>query len=70
MISVHDEAPAGALGDLCKFRDLYYGCLTKRADAMFELTDAVLCADGPVTSLVGLSLAAEHRRGNAPCTTP
>jgi hypothetical protein len=24
---------------------------------------AVLCADGPVTSLVGLSLTAQHRRG-------
>jgi hypothetical protein len=23
-----------------------------------------LCTDGPVTSLVGLSLAAEHRRGH------
>ena len=31
---------------------------------MFELTDAVLCADGPVRSLVGLSLAPEHRRGH------
>jgi hypothetical protein len=30
----------------------------------FELCDAVLCADGPVCSLVGLSLAAEHRRGH------
>jgi hypothetical protein len=39
-------------------------CLTRRADALFELCDAVLCADGPVSSLVGLSLAAEHRRGH------
>ena len=31
---------------------------------MFELTDAVLCADGPVTSLVELTLVAEHRRGH------
>ena len=31
---------------------------------MFELTDAVLCADGPVTSLVELTLLAEHRRGH------
>ena len=38
--------------------------LTARADALFELTDAVLCADGPVTSLVELSLVAEHRRGH------
>jgi hypothetical protein len=61
---VHDEGQDGALGELRRFRELYYGCLTKRADALFELTDAVLCADGPVTSLVGLSLAAEHRRGH------
>lgn len=31
---------------------------------MFELTDAVLCADGPVTSLVELTLVAELRRGH------
>ena len=42
----------------------FYDCLYTRADALFELTDAVLCADGPVTSLVELSLAAEHRRGH------
>jgi hypothetical protein len=30
---------------------------------LFERTDAVLCADGPVTSLVELTLVAEHRRG-------
>jgi hypothetical protein len=46
------------------FRRRFYDCLTRRADALFELTDAVLCADGPVTSLVGLSLAGEHRRGH------
>ncbi|MCP2288806.1 hypothetical protein APR08_001720 [Nocardia amikacinitolerans] len=31
---------------------------------MFELTDAVLCADGPVRSLPELSLVGEHRRGH------
>lgn len=31
---------------------------------MFELVDAALCADGPVGSLVGLSLVGEHRRGH------
>jgi hypothetical protein len=46
------------------FRRDFYRCLTARADALFELTDAVLCADGPVTSLVELSLTAEHRRGH------
>ncbi|TFE25464.1 transposase [Frankia sp. B2] len=52
------------LGVLCRFRQEFYGCLTRRADALFELTDAVLCADGPVRDLVGLSPAAEHRRGH------
>ena len=64
MISVHHTEPATALGDLSRFREAFHHCLTTRADALFELTDAVLCADGPVTSLVELSLAAEHRRGH------
>jgi hypothetical protein len=49
---------------LATFRRDFYRCLTRRPDALFELTDALLCADGPVTSLVELSLAAEHRRGH------
>ncbi|MGH3693715.1 MAG: transposase [Pseudonocardiaceae bacterium] len=46
------------------FRSAFYDCLRLRADALFELTDAVLCAEGPVTTLVGLTLTAEHRRGH------
>ncbi|MEU0157257.1 transposase, partial [Micromonospora fulviviridis] len=34
------------------------------ADALFEVTDALLCTDGPVRSLVDLVLAPEHRRGH------
>src|SRR6516165_1370058 len=55
---------AGAAGRLAVFRRELYGCFTARADALFELADAVLCADGPVRVLAGLSLAAEHRRGH------
>jgi len=44
-------------------KEQFYACLTGRADALFELADAVLCADGPVRSLVGLSLMGVHRRG-------
>lgn len=51
-------------GDLARFRQEFYMSLTARADALFELTDAVLCADGPVRSLVDLTLVAEHRRGH------
>ncbi|MBP2366864.1 transposase [Pseudonocardia parietis] len=51
-------------GELGRLRwELYRAC-TVRADALFELTDAVLCADGPVHSLVELTLVAEHRRGH------
>jgi hypothetical protein len=50
------------LGELAWFRRELYASLTARSDALFELTDAVLCADGPVTSLVELTLLAEHRR--------
>ena len=48
---------------MAEFRRDDHGCLNRRADALFELTDAVLCADGPVVSLPELSLA-EHRRGH------
>lgn len=58
--------PAGRVegADLGSFRGEFYGCLTARADALFELTDAVLCADGPVRTLVELALTPEHRRGH------
>jgi hypothetical protein len=62
--SVHDQARVAALRELTRFRREFYAALTARADALFELTDAVLCADGPVTTLVDLTLVAEHRRGH------
>jgi hypothetical protein len=49
---------------LAGFRGELYRCLTARADELFELADAVLCADGPVRDLAGLSLVAGHRRGH------
>jgi hypothetical protein len=54
-----------ALGELSRLRREFEACLTARADALCELAEAVLCADGPVTSLVELTLVAEHRRGHA-----
>ena len=50
--------------ELDRFRGELYRCLGRRADELFELVDAVLCAEGPVRSLVGLCLAPEHRRGH------
>lgn len=58
------DGDAGRRSELARFRVELYECLTARADALFELTDAVLCADGPVRSLVDLTLVAEHRRGH------
>lgn len=53
-----------ALERLREFRKSLYECLDARADALFELADAVLCADHAVTSLVRLSLEPEFTRGH------
>lgn len=63
-IVLEDSSRVEALAALSVFRAEFYRCLTARRDALFELTDALLCTDGPVTSLVGLVLAPEHRRGH------
>jgi hypothetical protein len=54
--------PSDALRTLRTFRYSLYECLQRRADALFELTDALLTADA-VPSPVHLSLQAPHRRG-------
>jgi hypothetical protein len=64
VISVHDAVRDRAFGELARFRREFCGCLTARADALFELADAVLCADGSVRSFVELSLVGGHRRGH------
>ncbi|WP_327321364.1 transposase [Streptomyces sp. NBC_01210] len=46
------------------FRGEFYAWLGARRDELFELTDAVLCADGPVRSPVNLTLLPDHRRGH------
>jgi hypothetical protein len=53
-----------ALERLRGFRQSLYECLGARADALFELADAVLCADHAVTSLVRLCLEPEFTRGH------
>jgi DDE superfamily endonuclease len=64
MDSLPEDAGAGPLAVLSRFRLDFHACLTARADELSELADAVLCADGPVKTLAGLSLAPEHRRGH------
>jgi len=45
------------------FRRSFYECLHRREDALFELADAILAADGAAPSPAHLSLQASHRRG-------
>src|SRR4051794_32736857 len=60
-----DQSPDVEAADpLRGFRSALYRCFGRRADELFELTDALLCPDGPVHSLVGLCLAPEHSRGH------
>src|SRR4051812_49691208 len=64
-VGVVGQGPAAEdLDRLRGFRGEVYRCLGRRADELFELTDALLCIDGPVSTLVGLCLAPEHRRGH------
>jgi DDE superfamily endonuclease len=51
-----------ALCELSRFRAGLHACFTRRGDALFELADAMLCAQGPVRSPVELSLEPEFRR--------
>ncbi|GAB1688945.1 hypothetical protein KRM28CT15_07480 [Krasilnikovia sp. M28-CT-15] len=50
---------------LAGFREQLYECLNKRADALFELAEALLCTDGPVRTLVGLSAIDADSQGAA-----
>jgi hypothetical protein len=53
---------SSALDTFRAFRSSLYDCLHRRADALFELTDALLTAE-TVPSPVHLSLQPSHRRG-------
>ena len=61
---LNPAAGVESLAVLSRFRLDFHSCLTARADELAELADAVLCADGPVRTLAGLSLAPGHRRGH------
>jgi DDE superfamily endonuclease len=53
-----------ARGMLAAFRGELYRCFTRRADALFEVADAVLCKQDRVHMLAELSLEPECRRGH------
>jgi hypothetical protein len=58
------EREQRGLGLLAGFRGEFYRCLTRRADALCGLADAVLCEDRRVSDLARLSLVPEYGRGH------
>ncbi|MFE9374730.1 NF041680 family putative transposase [Streptomyces sp. NPDC006711] len=64
MSLLHHDAQRKAFAEASHFREDFFECLAARRDELFELADALLCADGPVTAPVDLTLLAEHRRGH------
>jgi hypothetical protein len=60
---VHDGRILEPPDALRAFRRSLYECFNRRGDALFELADAILSADGAAPSPVHLSLQASHRRG-------
>src|SRR5215217_8995801 len=54
--------PTFPLARLGAFRTELHACCTRRADGLFDLADALLCAPA-ITSVAHLSLEPAHRRG-------
>ena len=54
--------PTSSIAQLQTFRAQLHACFFRRADALFELGDALLCAEA-VPSLPHLSLEPVHQRG-------
>jgi hypothetical protein len=55
--------PTSPLARLGGFRSQLHACFTRRADALFELGDALLCAQTPLPSLPHLSLDPPAKQG-------
>ena len=55
--------PTFPLARLGSFRTELHACFPRRADALFELGDALLCAQTALPSLPHLSLEPVHQRG-------
>lgn len=59
---LEDAACIEPLAVLSRFRGDLHACLAALANELPELADSVLCADGLLRDVAGLSLVAEHRR--------
>lgn len=64
MSLLHRHSPVEPLSELSRFRSEFHACLTTRADALFEVCEALVCAPAPVRHLAQLSLEPEHQRGH------
>jgi DDE superfamily endonuclease len=64
VVEAREDAFSAGCVWLRRLRARMYECFSRRADALFELGDALLCAAGPVLSPVELSLEPEFRRGH------
>ncbi|MFE2336704.1 hypothetical protein [Streptomyces coelicoflavus] len=64
MVSCLMPDPGEAFAQASRFRKNLFDCLTMRREELFELTDALLCVGGPVTSPANLTLEAGHRHGH------
>src|SRR5579863_8132276 len=58
------EGRARKTEQLQDFRSGFYDTLVSWPDALFELTDAAICAPGPITSVPALSLDPTFRRSH------
>lgn len=47
-----------------EFRTRAYQCMHRRADALFQLADAITCTGTPVSDIARLSLEPEQERGH------
>ncbi|MFD6095153.1 NF041680 family putative transposase [Nocardiopsis flavescens] len=64
MSLLHHHAPVEPLPELSRFRAQFHACLTTRADALFEVCEALVSTPTPVRHLAQLSLEPEHHRGH------
>lgn len=64
VVELRRDALARERAELKQLRREIYGCFSRRSDALFELSDALLCAAGPVISPVELSMEPEFGRGH------
>jgi hypothetical protein len=60
----NDTQRVDPVAKLIEFRRQLLGCLTRHGDTLFELADAMLCAQGRVNSPAELSMEPELRRGH------